>query len=55
MKDLEYSRRDFLRQNSLAGLGIIGAGTLAATQLMVGILAIDRIISRGEKPSGLFS
>ena len=31
MKDLEYSRRDFLRQNSLAGLGIIGAGTLAAT------------------------
>jgi len=24
-------------------------------QLMVGILAIDRIISRGEKPSGLFS
>ena len=31
MKDLEYSRRDFLRQNSLAGLGIIGAGSLAAT------------------------
>lgn len=31
MKDLEYSRRDFLRQNSLAGLGIIGVGTLAAT------------------------
>lgn len=31
MKDLEYSRRDFLRQNSLAGLGIIGTGTLAAT------------------------
>jgi N-acylglucosamine 2-epimerase len=24
-------------------------------QLMVGILAIDRIISRGEKPSGIFS
>ena len=28
---MEYSRRNFLKQNSIAGLGMIGAGTLAGT------------------------
>lgn len=33
MKDNEYTRRNFLKQNSLAGIGLLGAGTFTGTLL----------------------
>jgi len=43
----EYSRRDFLRRNSIAGLGIIGAGTLTGTLLTSEVSAKNIEISAG--------
>lgn len=36
---MEYSRRNFLKQNSIAGLGMIGAGTLAGTFVSTDVVA----------------
>ncbi len=42
---MEYSRRSFLKQNSIAGLGMIGAGTLAGTFVSTDVAANTRVVS----------
>ena len=42
---MEYSRRNFLKQNSIAGLGMIGAGTLAGTFVSTDVSANTRAAS----------
>lgn len=42
---MEYSRRNFLKQNSIAGLGMIGAGTLAGTFVSTDVAANTRVVS----------
>ena len=45
---LHYSRRNFLKQNPLAGLGIIGAGTIAGSLITETVSATP-----ATKPAGI--
>ncbi len=47
MREKDYSRRDFLKRNSLAGLGLIGAGTLTGSLISQDVMALPVLNDEG--------